>query len=412
MVLRNGPFAAFMITLMSTSSFTTADPAISKPLKPNKSLPTSRDARALAARRLPRLIYDFIDGGAGDEIGLANNLTDLQRVRLQPRSLADVNTISLKTSFLGRDWDVPFGVAPMGMCDLAWPGTDRSLAALSQRHNLPLGVSTASSTSMEDLLRLSGGRAWFQLYVTGSTQDAMALSSRAAKAGYDTLILTVDVPRLGKRPRDVRNGFATPFRMTARHFMDFATHPHWSLKTLTSGLPTMANFSGANAKGYDRNAPRTGANWAFLQQLCAHWRGKLVVKGVLSAEDAIRIKNEGADAICVSNHGGRQLDSAPSAIAALPAIRQAVGPAYPLLFDSGIRTGDDMVKARALGADLVLVGRPFLYALAAVGAVGAERMFDCFKGEIDTALAQLGVADISAVSPACLYRAPTEPTFR
>jgi len=412
MVLRNGPFAAFMITLMSTSSFTTADPAVSKPLKPNKSLPTSRDARALAARRLPRLIYDFIDGGAGDEIGLANNLTDLQRVRLQPRSLADVNTISLKTSFLGRDWDVPFGVAPMGMCDLAWPGTDRSLAALSQRHNLPLGVSTASSTSMEDLLRLSGGRAWFQLYVTGSTQDAVALSSRAAKAGYVTLILNVDVPRLGKRPRDVRYGFATPFRMTARHFMDFATHPHWSLKTLTSGLPTMANFSGANAKGYDRNAPRTGANWAFLQQLRAHWRGKLVVKGVLSAEDAIRIKNEGADAICVSNPGGRQLDSAPSAIAALPAIRQAVGPAYPLLFDSGIRTGDDMVKARALGADLVLVGRPFLYALAAVGAVGAERMFDCFKGEIDTALAQLGVADISAVSTRCLYRAPTEPTLR
>lgn len=374
--------------------------------KPSRSLPSTRDARALAARRLPRLIYDFIDGGAGDELGLASNIGDLQRVRLQPRSLAEVNTISLATSFLGRDWDVPFGIAPMGMCDLAWPGTDRALAALSQRHNLPLGVSTASSTPLEELHRLSGGRAWFQLYVTGSTQDALALSGRAARAGYDTLILTVDVPRLGKRPRDVRNGFTTPFRMTARHFMDFATHPHWSLGTLASGLPSMANFSGANAKGYDRNAPRTGANWAFLQELRAAWRGKLIIKGVLSAEDAQRMQAEGVDAICVSNHGGRQLDSAPSAIAALPAIRQAVGPSFPLLFDSGIRTGDDMVKARALGADMVLVGRPFLYALAAVGPEGAERMFTCFKGEIDTALAQIGVAAMSAVTRACLYSAP------
>ena len=391
---------------MSSSHLPSTDRGAAQPFKPSRSLPTTRDARALAAKRLPRLIYDFIDGGAGEELGLASNLSDLQRVRLQPRSLAEVNTISLATSFLGQDWDVPFGIAPMGMCDLAWPGTDRALAALSQRHNLPLGVSTASSTSLEELHRLSGGRAWFQLYVTGSTQDALALSSRAAKAGYDTLILTVDVPRLGKRPRDVRNGFATPFRMTARHFVDFATHPHWSLNTLASGLPAMANFSGANAKGYDRNAPRTGANWAFLQQLRAAWRGKLIIKGVLSAEDAVRMKAEGADAICVSNHGGRQLDSAPSAIAALPAIRQAVGPTFPLLFDSGIRTGDDMVKARALGADLVLVGRPFLYALAAVGPEGAERMYNCFTGEIETALAQIGVADMSAVTPACLYQAP------
>jgi (S)-mandelate dehydrogenase len=393
-----------MIGTMMTSAMPSAERGAGPRFKPSPMLPTTRDARALAARRLPRLIYDFIDGGAGEEFGLACNIGDLQRVRLQPRSLAEVNTISLATSFLGQAWDVPFGIAPMGMCDLAWPGTDRALAALSQRHNLPLGVSTASSTPLEELHRLSGGRAWFQLYVTGSTQDALALSSRAAKAGYDTLILTVDVPRLGKRPRDVRNGFITPFRMTARHFMDFATHPHWSLNTLASGLPAMANFSGANAKGYDRNAPRTGANWAFLQELRAAWRGKLIIKGVLSAEDAVRMKAEGVDAICVSNHGGRQLDSAPSAIVALPAIRQAVGTAFPLLFDSGIRTGDDIVKARALGADMVLVGRPFLYALAAVGPAGAERMYNCFTGEIETALAQIGIATVSAVTPACLYQ--------
>jgi L-lactate dehydrogenase (cytochrome) len=366
-------------------------------------LPTVADARALAASRLPRLIYDFIDGGAGQERGLASNTIDLDRVLLQPRSLADVAAISLKTKLMGREWSVPFGIAPMGMCDLAWPGTDHAFAALSQRHDLPLGVSTASSTPLEELLRRSDGRAWFQLYVTGSANDALSLSDRAARAGYDTLMLTVDVPRIGKRPRDVRNGFSTPFRMTPRHFLDFATHPNWSLSTLASGTPRMANFSGANAKGYDRNAPRTGANWGFLQQLRERWRGRLIVKGVLSVEDAIRIRDLGVDALSVSNHGGRQLDSAPSPIPVLPQIRQAVGPDYPLLFDSGIRSGEDIVKARALGADFVLIGRPFLYATAAIGPEGAQRLFDCLHGEIETALAQLGVASIRSVSRACVH---------
>lgn len=372
--------------------------------KPSRSLPTTADARALAAVRLPRLIYDFIDGGAGEERGLASNTAGLAAVHLQPRSLVDVKIPSLNTTLMGRPWDVPFGIAPMGMCDLAWPGTDRSFAALSQRHKLPLGVSTASSTPLEELLERSGGHAWFQLYVTGSTDDAMALSDRAARAGYDTLMLTVDVPRIGKRPRDVRNGFETPFRMTPQHFLDFATHPRWSLTTLARGTPRMANFSGANAKGYDRNAPRTGADWTFLQRLRERWRGKLIVKGVLSVEDSVRIKNHGVDAIYVSNHGGRQLDSAPSSIAVLPRIRQAVGAAYPLLFDSGIRSGEDIVRARALGADFVMVGRPFLYAVAAIGPQGAERLFGCLRGEIETALAQLGMASIDAVTPDCVYR--------
>jgi len=375
----------------------------SRRFKPSRSLPTVADARALAASRLPRLIYDFIDGGAGQERGLASNTIDLDRVLLQPRSLADVTAISLKTNLMAREWNVPFGIAPMGMCDLAWPGTDHAFAALSQRHNLPLGVSTASSTPLEELLRRSDGRAWFQLYVTGSADDALSLSDRAARAGYDTLMLTVDVPRIGKRPRDVRNGFSTPFRMTPRHFLDFATHPNWSLSTLASGTPRMANFSGANAQGYDRNAPRTGANWSFLQQLRERWRGRLIVKGVLSVEDAIRIRDLGVDALCVSNHGGRQLDSAPSPITVLPRIRQAVGPDYPLLFDSGIRSGEDIVKARALGADFVLIGRPFMYATAAIGPEGAQRLFDCLHGEIETALAQLGVASIRSVTRACVH---------
>ncbi len=377
-----------------------------RPIRPSPLLPSTADARTLAAQRLPRLIYDFIDGGAGEERGLARNTAALDRILLQPRSFADVRTITLKTTLMGRTWDLPFGIAPMGMCDLAWPGTDHSLAALCRKHNLPLGVSTASSTTLEELWLRSEERAWFQLYVTGGVDDALSLVGRAARAGYDTLMLTVDVPRIGKRPRDIRNGFLTPFRMTPRHFLDFATHPRWSLGTLAAGTPRMANFSGPNAKGYDRNAPRTGADWTFLQALRERWRGRLIVKGVLSAEDALRLKSLGVDAINISNHGGRQLDSAPPPIAVLPAIRQAVGATYPLLFDSGIRCGEDIVKARALGADFVMVGRPFLYAMAAVGPEGAERMLKCLQGETETALAQLGVASMQAVTPQCIYQDP------
>jgi len=382
-----------------------------QPFKPSRALPSVVDARALAALRLPRLIYDFIDGGAGEERGLARSTSDLGDILLQPRSLAEVKTISLQASLMGQTWDLPFGIAPMGMCDLAWPGADHSLAELCQRNAIPLGVSTASSTSLEELLQRSGGNAWFQLYVTGSVDDALALVDRATGAGYETLILTVDVPRIGKRPRDIRNGFQTPFYMTPRHFLDFATHPRWSLGTLASGMPRMANFTGAHAKGYDRNAPRSGADWAFLQRLRERWRGKLIVKGVLSVEDALSIRSLGADAVYISSHGGRQLDSSPSSIAVLPAIRQALGPDYPLIFDSGIRSGEDIVKAKALGADLVMVGRPFLYALAAVGRGGAQRLLDSLRAEVETALAQIGVASMQAVTSSCIYQR-TEPLLQ
>ena len=222
---------------------------------PHRSMPTAADARALAARRLPRLIFDFIDGGAGCETAIDLNQADLLALRLNPRVLIDIQGEDLGRTFLGRRYNLPFGIAPMGMCDLAWPGTDRSFAQEASQRKFPLGVSTASSTSLEDMLRLSDGHAWFQLYVTGSIETAMQFVDRAASAGYENLLLTVDVPKLGKRPRDLRNGFETPFRMRPRQFFDFATHPGWSIGTLAAGVPRMANFGvGPNAKGYDRKA--------------------------------------------------------------------------------------------------------------------------------------------------------------
>ena len=359
---------------------------------------TSMDARRLAHIRLPRIIFDFIDGAAGKESAAALNQSELSRIRLAPRVLADVAGANLAVNFLGRPLQLPFGIAPMGMCDLAWPGADRAMAAQAVSSGLPLCLSTAASTSLEDMHALSTGQAWFQLYVSGAAEAGFAMAQRAAKAGYETLILTVDVPKVAPRPRDLRNGFQTPFRMRPRQLMDFATHPRWSITTLLTGVPTTANFRLADGSNqFDRSASRAGANWGFLEELRARWKGKLIVKGVLNADDAVRIRNLGVDAIYVSNHGGRQLDSAPSSISALLRIRQRLGPSFPLVFDSGVRSGEDIVKALACGANLVMLGRPMLFALGADGARGLCDLVAALAEEIRVTLAQLGLSDIRDV---------------
>ena len=387
-------------TAMQASNAEPPGPAIQAGTGAHGPVHTSTDARRLARRRLPSTIFDFIDGAAGRETAAALNQSDLCRIRLAPRVLADVARFDLRSSFLGLDLALPFGIAPMGMCDLAWPGADRAMAAQAAQRGMPLCLSTASSTSLEDMHTLTGGRAWFQLYVSGAAEAGFAMAERAGKAGYEVLILTVDVPKVAPRPRDLRNGFQTPFRIRPKQFMDFALHPRWSITSLLTGIPTTANFRLADGSNqFDRSASRAGANWAFLDQLRARWKGKLIVKGVLNPDDAQRIQGLGADAIYVSNHGGRQLDSAPSAISALLRIRQRLGPAYPLVFDSGVRSGEDIVKALACGANLVMLGRPMLYALGADGARGLHSLLAALEEEIRVALAQLGLRAIRDVGP-------------
>ena len=371
---------------------------------PNPAI-THIDARRLAQKRLPRLVFDYIDGAAGQETAALGNTNDLGLLKLSPRVLADLQPPDLGTSFLGKLYAQPFGIAPMGMCNLAWPGADRALTSVAQKMALPLGVSTAASTPMSQMFKDSGGQAWFQLYVSGSAQAGLAMAQRAAQVGYDTLVLTVDVPKVAPRPRDVRNGFQMPFRMGPRQFLDFALHPRWSLATLWAGAPSPANFD-PHQGGFDRHASRAGANWAFLDQLRGQWRGKLIVKGVMHPDDAQRIAGMGVDAIYVSNHGGRQLDAAPSAISALHQIRQRLGPPFPLVFDSGVRTGEDIVKALACGADLVMLGRPVLYALAAGGEVGLQQWLTSMREELEVVLSQLGLSRIQDVGPQNLASIP------
>lgn len=307
---------------------------------------TVTEARFRARRRLPRMMFDFIDGAAGSEMAEKRNRDVPDTLLLQPRVLQDITQVRLNKPFLDQSWALPFGIAPMGMCDLAWPGTDLALAELALRRRIPLVSSTAASTSLETMQQQTGDCLWFQLYVGQSIEQAMSLVDRAADVGCDVLVLTVDAQRVGVRPRDLRNGFKTPIRMGPRQFLDFATHPHWSIQSLFTGIPRTANFSDDHGKdAFKRESTRGKVDFEFLARLREKWNGKLVVKGIMSPIDATACVAQGVDGLWVSNHGGRQLDSAPAAISRLPLIRAVVGEDFPLLFDSGIRHGESVVKA-------------------------------------------------------------------
>lgn len=367
-----------------------------------KAIYTVSDAREYARRRLPRIIFDFIDGSAGEERASQQNVETLEDLRLLPRVMVNTEGRRFHKTLFGEDWQLPFGIAPMGMCNLACPGADNWIARSGIDLNIPVCLSSAGSSSLAEMRDWSGDLAWFQLYFGQSKEVSLGTVERARHAGYDTLILTVDVPEVSRRIRDQQNGFNLPFRMTPRAFLDFALHPRWSIATLAQGVPRPRNIA-SESKSFDRKASRAGADWGFLQLLRDTWKGKLIVKGITSAEDASRVRSLGVDAIYVSNHGGRQLDSAPPAIDLLPIIRDAVGTNYPLLFDSGVRNGEDVVKALALGADFVMLGRPVLYALAAAGGPGLQQLLQCFQEDIDLTMAQIGASRIEDIDTQSLF---------
>ena len=361
----------------------------------SKKLYSVGEAQRLAKVKLPKMIYDFVEGSAGDESLRDLNTTALDKMRLMPRVLIDVSKRSLDLQFLGKDYGLPFGVAPMGMCNLVWPLADQIIAREAARRRFPVAVSTASSTTLERMIELADGFAWFQLYADQSPEFVSDLIERAASANYDCLILTVDVPIPSRRLRDLRNGFSYPFHWTVRKVWEFAKYPTWStrmiLTSLQNGIPEPANYS-SSKQGieFDRNAPRTGANWEFLKQLRDKWSGKLVVKGVLCPDDAVLIKKLGVDAIYVSNHGGRQLNAAPTVIDSLTSIRKTVGKNYPLIYDGGIRNGEHVVKAMASGANFTMLGRSVMYALGASGKLGMECVIESIEKEFDSSIGLLG----------------------
>ncbi|MDC1275196.1 alpha-hydroxy-acid oxidizing protein [Ascidiaceihabitans sp.] len=354
---------------------------------------SSEDARRIAQRRLPWMVFDYIDGAAGRETGAARNRAAFDALTLRPRILRDVSQRDLTSSVFGQKTNAPFGISPMGMCNLSGAGADLMLARLAACENVPLGVSTVASTAMEPLIEAAEGNAWFQLYFSGDGVGTFKLVERAKAAGYKTIVLTVDVAEVGRRPRELRHGFTMPFRIGPKQFVDFALHPRWSLTTLFKGRPEMANFD-MPGYSFDRTESRAGANWDTLAKLRDMWAGNLVVKGVLDAEDAVMLRDAGVDAVQVSSHGARQLDSAPSPISVLTAIREAVGPDFPLFFDSGLRSGEDVVKAYDQGADFTFLGRILQFAIAAGGEEGLQRLWDVLRDETSITLAQIGATSL------------------
>lgn len=348
-----------------------------------------QDARRIARRRLPWMVFDYIDGAAGEGFAEARNLDALRSIELQPRVLVNVAKRDLGVQVFDHAGEVPFGISPMGMCNLSGPGADEMLARIAAKHKVPVGVSTVASTSLERMIECADGHAWFQLYFSGDGSGTAKLVERAKAAGYRTLVMTLDVPEVGRRPRELRRGFKMPFRIGPKQFLDFALHPRWSLSTLAAGAPDLANFQMPGFE-FDRTESRAAADWDFLKRLRDTWDGNLVAKGVTDVDDALRLKAEGVDAIQVSTHGGRQLDSAPPPIFALRRIREALGTEYPLFYDTGLRSGEDIVKAYHMGADFVFFGRAMQFAIAAGGRDGLAQFWSLLTEETGLTLAQIG----------------------
>lgn len=356
------------------------------------------DARRLARRRLPWMVFDYIDGAAGEGVAEARNLAALREIELPPRVLVNVKNRDLSMPVFDHAGHTPFGISPMGMCNLSAPGADLMLARIAAKHQVPLGVSTVASTTLEKLIDVAEGHAWFQLYFSGDGSGTTRLVERAKAAGYRTLVMTLDVPEVGRRPRELRRGFKMPFRIGPMQFVDFALHPRWSLSSLVAGAPTLANFTEPGFE-FDRTESRAAADWDFLKRLRDSWDGTLVAKGVTHPEDAKRLMSEGVDAIQVSSHGGRQLDAAPAPILALRAVREAVGPAYPLFYDTGLRSGEDVVKAYEMGANFVFFGRAMQFAIAAGGEAGLHNFWTLITDEVGLTLAQMGRTGLPRPAP-------------
>ena len=369
-------------------------------IQPSTKIHTIDDAIKLSKKRLPKLVFDFIDGASGDDKLAEINSSALDQIRLEPKVFKNVENRTLKKTILDFDFDLPFGFAPMGMTNLSWPEADKMFAKESVYNNIPTCVSMASSTTLENMYEYSEGHSWMQIYIFQDEEFIMELLDRAKNIGYKVLILTVDVPILSRRARDDRNGFGYPFKIGPKQFLDFALHPRWSLTTLLKGAPRPMNYVTSNSGDqiFRRKESRGATDWNTLKRIRNAWKGKLIIKGIMNSEDAIKIKDSGADAIQVSNHGGRQLDSATPAINALPNIRNKIGNDFPIIFDSGIRSGSDILRALAFGANFVMLGRPLMYAVGADGARGLRRIINLIKEELSTNLGLVGLTNINDVN--------------
>src|SRR5512145_2910594 len=364
------------------------------------------DLRVLAKRRLPRAIFDFFDGGAEDEVTLRENRAAFERVRLLPRVLVDVSKVDTVIDLLGKAATLPLAIAPTGGISAGRFGAELILARAAKAYGVPFTMATPSAFTIERVAEEVGGRLWFQLYAVRDKEFRSRLVERAKNAGYEAILVTVDLPVSGKRERDPRNGFHTPYSPNWRNSRDVVFKPAWALDMMRNGLPGMANLEGyrfsapsgtdiVTAVGREMDA---GLDWEYISELREQWPGKLLLKGVERPDDAERAVSVGCDGVVVSNHGGRQLDGATPTLDALPAVSSAVGNRMAVLLDGGVRRGVDILKARALGAQAVLTGRATLFGAMAAGEPGARRALEILSSELVRAMQLCGVRSVSEIT--------------
>ena len=372
------------------------------------------DLRRMAKRRLPRLCFDFIEGGLEDELGLARNERAFDRHLLVPRYLVDVAQCDQRASLFGRLYAQPFGIAPTGLAGLFRRGADLMLAEAARAADIPFIMSGASTASIEAAAKLAPDHTWYQLYGARDMKISEDQVRRARDAGLSTLVHTVDVPVNSKRERNIRNGFVRPYKISLSMVIDGLLHPAWLIEYLShGGMPTFDNWLAYAPPGagpeqvadlLGEQTPST-QTWRELEAYRRLWPRTLVVKGIMHPDDARRAADLGIDGIMVSNHGGRQLDRAPAPLEMLPAIKAAVGDRVTLMLDSGIRRGSDIVIARCLGAHFVFVGRATLYGAAVGGLAGATRAIDILRDEVQRVLMQMGCPSVNQLGPNWLMSA-------
>ncbi|WP_163851110.1 alpha-hydroxy acid oxidase [Pseudooceanicola aestuarii] len=356
--------------------------------------PTLSDLRARARRRLPHFAWEYLDSGTGAETAVRRSRAALDAVMLKPRTLRGAVVPDLTTPLMGRSYDAPFGVSPVGMTGLFWPGSEQMLARMAARRNLPFGLSTVAAAAPEDVAPHMGDQGWFQLYPPEDMEQNYDLLRRAKAAGFHTLILTVDVPGNSRRERSRRSGLQTPPRLTPRIAAQCALRPAWSLATLRGGMPrvrALERYNEGTRAGQIGLGRHRAPDPDFLARIRDAWDGPMVAKGVLLPDEALMLRDKGIDAIWVSNHGGRQFDAAPGSATALPAIRAALGPDVPVIYDGAVASGLDVLRAIALGADMVMLGRGWLWGTGALGERGADHVAHILAEDMKSAMVQMAI---------------------
>lgn len=369
-----------------------------------KTYPMIDDLIPAARRRIPLYAFDYLEHGAGRERSVARNRTAFDEVRITPRYLRTLEGLDPSADLFGKHYSLPIAIAPIGMGGLIWPGAELINANAAAKNDIPMVLSTVACASMEDVAEAANGRLWYQFYSPKDETIRWDLLKRAQAAGIEVLILTVDVPVPPRRERTIRSGLSVAPKITLGNIMRAAAHPMWSIEILRNGIPQFRNMAPYIAEGASFQEAATFVRGQFgraigldeVRAIRDRWPGKLIMKGILHPEDATAAVDVGADGILVSNHGGRGSDASPPSIEALPGITNAVGGRAVILLDSGIRSGLDVLRACSLGADFVLLGRPFFYGIAALGTYGADHVVQILREELIHAMRQHGFIKATA----------------